>query len=173
MRPSLRHINANGTVADRLSCQPERSLCDRTLAPSPFTSNTAASDEPASPMFGGAGWIGEQVNTGSTRSTNVARKFRLFSSGIDAVRAPLSIATCSDSANDRNGLIFPWMLKSPRITTRAARRVQPRSVRARKVEIPGMEKLFLCCTYECSKTPKNAPNRGHHDFVSGSKHRYL
>ena len=129
MRPSLRHINANGTVADRLSCQPERSLCDRTLAPSPFTSNTAASDEPASPMFGGAGWIGEHcVNS----LHDVARKFRLFSSGINVVRAPLSIATCSDSANDRCGLIFPRMLKSPRITTRAARRVQPRSVRARK-----------------------------------------
>jgi len=103
----------------------------------------------------------------------VARTFPLFSSWIDAMRAPLSIATCSDSANDRNGLIFPWMLKSPRITTRAARRVQLRSVRARKAKIPGMEKLYLCCTYECSKTPKTAPNRGHHDFVSGSKHRYL
>ncbi len=63
--------------------------------------------------------IGSEKNTGSTRSTmspETSRKFRLFSSGISALRAPLSIATCNGSAKDRIALIFPWMLRSPRIT---------------------------------------------------------
>jgi hypothetical protein len=34
-------------------------------------------------------------------------KFRLFSSGISALRAPLSIATCNGSARDLIGLMFP------------------------------------------------------------------
>ena len=54
--------------------------------------------------------IGSEKNTGSTRSTmspETSRKFRLFSSGISALRAPLSIATCNGSARDRIGLMFP------------------------------------------------------------------
>src|SRR6266700_3162851 len=57
--------------------------------------------------------IGSEKNTGSTRSTmspETSRKFRLFSSGMSALRAPLSIATCSGSARDRIGLMFPWIL---------------------------------------------------------------
>ena len=63
--------------------------------------------------------IGSEKNTGSTRSTmspETSRKFRLFSSGISALRAPLSIATCNGSARDRIALMFPWMLRSPRMT---------------------------------------------------------
>src|SRR5689334_2392523 len=63
--------------------------------------------------------IGSEKNTGSTRSTmspETSRKFRLFSRGISALRAPLSIATCNGSASDRIGLMLPWMLRSPRIT---------------------------------------------------------
>ena len=40
--------------------------------------------------------IGSEKNTGSTRSTmspDLSRKFRLFSSGTNARRAPLSIPT--------------------------------------------------------------------------------
>jgi hypothetical protein len=54
--------------------------------------------------------IGSEKNTGSTRSTmspETSRKFRLFSSGISAFRAPLSIATCNGSARDRIGLMLP------------------------------------------------------------------
>jgi hypothetical protein len=54
--------------------------------------------------------IGSEKNTGSTRSTmspETSRKFRLFSSGISALHAPLSIATCKGSAKDRIGLMFP------------------------------------------------------------------
>ena len=54
--------------------------------------------------------IGSEKNTGSTRSTmspETSRKFLLFSSGISALRAPLSIATCKGSARDRIGLMFP------------------------------------------------------------------
>jgi len=53
--------------------------------------------------------IGSEKNTGSTRSTispDTSRKFRLFSSGIRAFRAPLSIATCNGSANERIAFIF-------------------------------------------------------------------
>jgi hypothetical protein len=62
--------------------------------------------------------IGSEKNTGSTRSTispETSRKFLLFSRGISALRAPLSIATCNGSASDRIGFMFPWMLRSPRI----------------------------------------------------------
>jgi hypothetical protein len=61
--------------------------------------------------------IGSEKNTGSTRSTmspETSRKFLLFSNGISALRAPLSIATCNGSARDSIGLMFPWMLRSPR-----------------------------------------------------------
>jgi len=54
--------------------------------------------------------IGSEKNTGSTRSTmspDTSRKFRLFSSGISALRAPLSIATCNGSAKDRIALMLP------------------------------------------------------------------
>ncbi len=63
--------------------------------------------------------IGSEKNTGSTRSTmspETSRKFRLFSSGTSARRAPLSMATWSGSASDRTDLMFPWMLRSPRMT---------------------------------------------------------
>src|SRR4029077_21118390 len=63
--------------------------------------------------------IGSEKTTGSTRSTmspDTSRKFRLFSRGISARRAPLSIATCNGSANERIDLMFPWMLRSPRMT---------------------------------------------------------
>src|SRR5208282_5749209 len=57
--------------------------------------------------------IGSEKNTGSTRSTmspETSRKFRLFSRGINARRAPLSMPTWSGSARDRTALMFPWML---------------------------------------------------------------
>ena len=42
----------------------------------------------------------------------------MFSIGISARFAPLSIATCSGSTSERTGLMLPWMLMSPR--TRSA-----------------------------------------------------
>src|SRR5262249_46269292 len=66
--------------------------------------------------------IGSEKNTGATLSTmspETARRLRLFSRGIRARRAPLSIATWSGSARDRTDLMFPWMLRSPRITSPA------------------------------------------------------
>ena len=46
-------------------------------------------------------------STRSTISPDTSRKFRLFSKGFNAFRAPLSIATCNGSARDRIGLILP------------------------------------------------------------------
>ena len=54
--------------------------------------------------------IGSEKNTGSTRSTmspDTSRKFRLFSSGTNARRAPLSIPTCKGSARVRTALMLP------------------------------------------------------------------
>jgi len=54
--------------------------------------------------------MGSEKNTGSTRSTmspETSRKWRLFSSGTSARRAPLSIATCNGSARDRSDLMLP------------------------------------------------------------------
>ena len=54
--------------------------------------------------------IGSEKNTGSTRSTmspDTSRKFRLFSSGTNARRAPLSIPTCKGSASVRTALMLP------------------------------------------------------------------
>ena len=54
--------------------------------------------------------IGSEKNTGSTLSTmspDTSKKLRLFSSGTNARRAPLSIATCSGSASVRRDLMFP------------------------------------------------------------------
>ena len=62
--------------------------------------------------------IGSAKKIGSTRSTTspeTSRKFRLFSRGISARRAPLSMPTWSGSARDFTALMFPWMLRSPRI----------------------------------------------------------
>jgi hypothetical protein len=54
--------------------------------------------------------IGSEKKIGSTRSTispDTSRKFRLFSNGTSARRAPLSIATCKGSASERTDLMFP------------------------------------------------------------------
>ena len=54
--------------------------------------------------------MGSEKNTGSTRSTMspaTSRKWRLFSSGIRARRAPLSMPTCRGSAKERTALMFP------------------------------------------------------------------
>ncbi len=54
--------------------------------------------------------MGSEKKIGSTRSTmspDTSRKFRLFSKGTRARRAPLSIPTWSGSAGERNDLMFP------------------------------------------------------------------
>jgi len=64
--------------------------------------------------------IGSEKNMGSTRSTMspaTSKKWRLFSSGIGARRAPLSMPTCKGSVSRGAALMLPWMLRSPRITS--------------------------------------------------------
>ena len=56
-------------------------------------------------------------------SPETSRKFRLFSSGINALRAPLSMPTWSGSTRDRIGLMLPWILRSPRISRPGQNRV--------------------------------------------------
>ncbi len=50
-------------------------------------------------------------------SALTSRKFRLFSIGISARLAPLSLATCSGSVSERSGLMLPWTLMSPRTSS--------------------------------------------------------
>lgn len=54
--------------------------------------------------------IGSEKKMGSTRSTmspETSRKLRLFSSGTNARRAPLSMPTCKGSASDFTDLMLP------------------------------------------------------------------
>ena len=47
-----------------------------------------------------------------------SRKLRLFSNGIRARLAPLSMATWSGSTSERSPLMFPWTLRSPMTSKR-------------------------------------------------------
>ncbi len=53
-------------------------------------------------------------------SPETSRKFRLFSRGINARRAPFSMAICNGSERVYTDFMLPWMLRSPRITNPGA-----------------------------------------------------